>query len=149
MRYSNEDESHDIAATSTAETCLTAGLADALPLRAPAGSDRRSLRAAAMRMAEESLREADLSPIVIARGLNVSVRTLHRSFAGTGESIMGYVRRRRLEQARDALLSGNGEVSVSEIAQRWHFADSSHFIRAFRVRFGTTPARIFHLAADT
>ncbi|MEU7363542.1 MULTISPECIES: helix-turn-helix transcriptional regulator [Streptomyces] len=93
-------------------------------------------------MAEERLGEGGLSPTVIAKGLNVSVRTLHRSFTGTGESLMGYVRRRRLEQARQALLSGHGEVSVSELAQRWHFADSSHFIRAFRVHFGITPARV-------
>lgn len=141
LRYSNEDDVRGTAATSAA----TGGRGDAPPSQAPVGSDRRSLRAAAMRMAEERLREEDLSPTVIAQELNVSVRTLHRSFTGTGESIMGYVRRRRLEQAREALLSGHGEVSVSEVAQRWHFADSSHFIRAFRVHFGLTPARVLHL----
>jgi AraC family transcriptional activator of tynA and feaB len=107
------------------------------------GSNRSLLRSAAIRLAEEHLQEEDLSPTSIARGLNVSVRTLYRAFNGTEETLMGYVRRRRLEQARDDLISGNGTLTVCEIGQRWCFADSSHFIRAFRQRFGTTPARIF------
>jgi AraC-like DNA-binding protein len=106
------------------------------------GSTRSSLRSAAIGLAERSLREEDLSPTSIARGLNVSVRTLYRAFDGTGETLMGYVRRRRLEQARVDLMSGDGHLTVSEISQRWRFADSSHFIRAFRQRYGTTPARI-------
>lgn len=106
------------------------------------GSTRSLLRTAAIGLAERNLQEEDLSPTSIARGLNVSVRTLYRAFDGTEETLMGYVRRRRLEQARDDLISGNGHLTVSEISHRWCFADSSHFIRAFRQRYGTTPARI-------
>ncbi|WP_425587683.1 helix-turn-helix domain-containing protein [Streptomyces plumbiresistens] len=42
----------------------------------------------------------------MARELNVSVRTLHRAFAAAGESVNGYIRRRRLEEARLELASG-------------------------------------------
>jgi AraC-like DNA-binding protein len=52
---------------------------------------------------------------------------------------MGYVRERRLERARAELMST--QLSVSEIAARWHFADSSHFVKAYRSRFGETPTQ--------
>jgi AraC-like DNA-binding protein len=50
---------------------------------------------------------------------------------------MGHVRERRLDRARAELLSTS--LTVSELAARWHFTDSSHFIRAFRARYGATP----------
>ena len=50
-----------------------------------------------------------------------------------------YIRDRRLEQARLVLIAGPGRPSVSELAAHWQFADSSHFIRAFRKRYGQTP----------
>jgi AraC-like DNA-binding protein len=50
---------------------------------------------------------------------------------------MGYVRERRPERAGAELMSTH--LSVSEIAARWHFADSSHFVKACRRRFGETP----------
>jgi AraC-like DNA-binding protein len=28
---------------------------------------------------------------------------------------------------------------VSELAARWHFADSSHFVKAYKKRFAETP----------
>jgi AraC-like DNA-binding protein len=81
----------------------------------------------------------DKSPALLARHLKVSLRTLHRAFASTGEPVAAYIRRRRLEQARRALLSPS-HPTVSEIAAHWQFADSSHFIRMFRRYYGQTPA---------
>lgn len=40
------------------------------------------------------LADADISPAALARELNVSVRTLHRAFAATEESVSAYIRRR-------------------------------------------------------
>ncbi|WP_216897095.1 helix-turn-helix domain-containing protein [Nocardia alni] len=102
------------------------------PLLAPA------LIQAARDVVESLLTHPDLSPPVVARELNVSVRTLHRAFAGTPESVTGYIRRRRLERARLELAAHD---SVSEIAARWQFTDSSHFARAFRNRYGQTPTQ--------
>jgi AraC-like DNA-binding protein len=79
----------------------------------------------------------DLDAPTVARALHVSVRTLYRAFAEQGSSIMAYVRERRLDRARADLLSGTR--AVSEIAARWHFADGSHFVKAYRKRFGETP----------
>ncbi|MDX3072798.1 helix-turn-helix transcriptional regulator [Streptomyces sp. MI02-7b] len=77
---------------------------------------------------------------MIAGILGVSLRTLHRSFSATDESIMTFMRRRRLQNAHDDLLRCGNPVGVSEIAARWHFSDASHFIRAFKAAYGTTPA---------
>lgn len=99
-----------------------------------------ALAQAAKHLADSRLAEPELSPAMLARELNVSLRTLQRAFAATGESVNAYVRDRRLEQARLALAARPGSLTVSELAAYWQFADSSHFIRAFKKRYGQTPA---------
>jgi AraC family transcriptional activator of tynA and feaB len=98
-----------------------------------------ALLQAAKEVAEAHLLDADLAPRDLAQALNVSVRTLHRAFAGADESVMAYVRARRLEQARLELAASPNRPAVSELAARWHFSDSSHFTRAFKQRYGETP----------
>ncbi|GAB7038316.1 MULTISPECIES: helix-turn-helix domain-containing protein [Catenuloplanes] len=97
-----------------------------------------ALARAARELADRLLTRADLTPALLARDLHVSVRTLSRAFATTGEPAAAYIRRRRLEEARHALAAGH---TVSEAAARFRFADSSHFIRAFRGRYAETPAQ--------
>jgi AraC-like DNA-binding protein len=92
---------------------------------------------AATEYVERRLTDPDLDPGAIAAALHVSVRTLHRAFAQEATSVMGHVRERRLDRARAELLSTS--LTVSELAARWHFTDSSHFIRTFRTRYGATP----------
>ncbi|MFD3307536.1 helix-turn-helix domain-containing protein [Streptomyces sp. NPDC058694] len=106
---------------------------DMEPLLAP------SLAQAAKDLADSHLADPELSPAMLARELRVSVRTLQRAFATAGESATAYIRDRRLEEARLALTAGPGRPSVSELAAHWQFADSSHFIRAFKKRYGRTP----------
>jgi AraC family transcriptional regulator, positive regulator of tynA and feaB len=95
----------------------------------------------AMNIAEDRLADPDLSPATLARELNVSVRTLYRAFTTAEESAAAYIRRRRLEQARLELAAPLGRPDISEVAARWQFADSSHFIRAFKKEYGETPAQ--------
>ena len=95
---------------------------------------------AARGLVEGRLTDPELTPVAVARGLHVSPRNLQRAFAGTGEPLAGYIRRRRLEEARRALVDGRGRISVAQVAARYLFADSSHFIRTFKRRFGRTPA---------
>ncbi|BCJ50518.1 transcriptional regulator [Actinoplanes sp. NBRC 14428] len=97
-----------------------------------------ALARAARRLADQRLTDHELTPGLLAAELHVSVRTLSRAFAATGETTAGYIRRRRLEEARRALTAGH---TVSEVAARWQFADSSHFIRAFRKRYDQTPTQ--------
>ncbi|MGW7576508.1 helix-turn-helix domain-containing protein [Streptomyces sp. NPDC054765] len=98
-----------------------------------------ALAQAAKDLADSRLAEPDLSPSMLARELSVSVRTLHRAFAAAEDTVAGYIRRTRLEQARLELLTPEHRPSISELAAHWQFADSSHFIRAFKSQYGQTP----------
>jgi AraC-like DNA-binding protein len=99
-----------------------------------------SLARAAMTLATRLLHEPELSSEVLARQLRVSRRTLQRAFAREGMSVAGYVRDQRLEAVRRALDAPHDRPSVTELAARWQFADSSHLTRAFKRRFGLTPS---------
>jgi AraC family transcriptional regulator, positive regulator of tynA and feaB len=89
-------------------------------------------------LADSHLADSELSVLMLARELNVSVRTLQRAFAAVGESVTAYIRQRRLEEARLALTVPSSRLSVSELAAYWQFADSKHFIRAFKRHYGQT-----------
>lgn len=86
------------------------------------------------------LDDTDLNPQSVAASLHVSARTLHRAFANEAVSVMGYVREQRLKHAQLELATTS--LNVSEIAARWNFADISHFIRAYKKRFGELPSDI-------
>ncbi|MET0496626.1 MAG: helix-turn-helix domain-containing protein [Actinoplanes sp.] len=100
------------------------------------------LAQAAKDLAEQWLTNPELSPAMLARELNVSMRTLQRAFAALGESVTAHIRERRLEAARRALPATR--LGVSEIAAHWQFADGSHFSRAFKQRYGLTPTEYAH-----
>jgi AraC family transcriptional regulator, positive regulator of tynA and feaB len=96
---------------------------------------------AARDLADSRLTEAGLTSAMLAHELRVSIRTLQRAFAYAGEPVSAYVRRRRLEEARRALLlvPGAPPVGVSQVAARFQFSDTSHFIRTFKKHYGMTP----------
>ncbi|MEW2400090.1 helix-turn-helix domain-containing protein [Streptomyces sp. NPDC046862] len=98
-----------------------------------------ALAQAAKNLADRRLADPELSPEMLARELNVSVRTLQRAFTAAGEPLTTYIRHRRLEEARLALTAPSGRLSISELAAHWQFADSSHFTRAFKKHYGQTP----------
>lgn len=91
----------------------------------------------------------------LARELNLSVRTLHRTFATAGESVAAYVRRRRLErghvercQARHAA----ADLASGQIAHyRWHEVTGDHLgstavtLRAF-TKFARVALQVVHCA---
>ncbi|MFJ4795114.1 helix-turn-helix domain-containing protein [Kitasatospora purpeofusca] len=104
---------------------------------------------AAKDLADRLLADSELSPALLARELNVSVRTLHRAFAAVGEQVTAYIRHRRLHEARLALDEPSGRPSVTEIAAHWQFADGSHFTRAFKKRYGRTPTEYARSVAAT
>ncbi|MBO4887404.1 MAG: helix-turn-helix domain-containing protein [Firmicutes bacterium] len=56
----------------------------------------------------------------------------------TGQALSGFIRQQRLEAAR--LMLAQSERPISEIAATLPFASESHFIQAFRSRYGVTPA---------
>jgi AraC family transcriptional activator of tynA and feaB len=84
---------------------------------------------------------------MLARELHISVRTLQRAFNAAGETVISYIRQRRLEEARLALTTPSGRLSVSELAAHWQFTDSSHFTRAFKKHYGCTPTEYVRSSA--
>lgn len=84
------------------------------------------------------LTDPELSPAMVAFYLHVSVRTLNRAFSDVGDSVMAYVRRQRLLGAKASLAVPGARVV--EVAARWQFSNSSHFIRSFRAAYGISPA---------
>ncbi|QOV47642.1 helix-turn-helix transcriptional regulator [Streptomyces chromofuscus] len=104
---------------------------------------------AAKNVIEGNLDRHDLSPAMIAQLVGVSVRTLHRSFSESNDSIMAFTRRRRLQKAHAELMRHGKAAKVSEIAARWHFADASHFIRHFKSFYGATPAAYLRSQGET
>ncbi|WP_234312771.1 helix-turn-helix transcriptional regulator [Streptomyces seoulensis] len=95
---------------------------------------------AARNFIEKNLGSTRLSPAMVAQNVGVSLRTLQRSFSDADDTVMAFVRRRRLQSAHAELRRLGGTARISEIAARWQFADASHFIRNFKATYGSTPA---------
>lgn len=105
---------------------------------AEAGGCLNVTLANARRFIDEHLDDPNLAPATVANALHTSVRSLHRAFGEAGDSVMAYVRRQRLQCAQTQLMDPSARVS--EVAARWHFSDTSHFIRQFKAAYGVTPA---------
>jgi AraC-like DNA-binding protein len=87
------------------------------------------------------LGDPGLSPEAIARAGYVSVRQLHRLFARDGLTFSHWIREQRLRRCRDDLADQRlSHLTIAEIAARWGFRSAAHFSRAFRARYGITPA---------
>ena len=108
------------------------------------GSNQSSIRAAHLARAEqfirENLKDPALSPQMVADGCGISLRYLQRLFHETDQSIITYIRERRLKRSDEDLRSSIARVSIAEIAYRWGFADQSHFSKHYKAHFGRTPS---------
>lgn len=102
---------------------------------------RAGLHALASEHVEHRLGEPALTPESVARALGVSLRSLQLAFEEQGDSVAAFVRRRRLARAH-AELSRRDDVSVTEVAFRWGFADSGHFARVFKRAYGLSPSAL-------
>jgi AraC family transcriptional regulator, positive regulator of tynA and feaB len=91
---------------------------------------------------EEHLTDPELRPQAIAAAHAVSLRTLYQLFERRGETVSGYVRRRRLARARAELARRGPATTVAEVAHRWGFADQAAFGRAFRRQYGCPPSAV-------
>lgn len=102
---------------------------------------RRCLTSALRDHALPRLGDPGLSPRAVAGAGYVSVRQLHRLFASDGLTFGRWVREQRLRRCRDDLADQRlGHLTIAEIAGRWGFRSAAHFTRAFRARYGITPA---------
>lgn len=74
----------------------------------------------------------------LARQVGTSETTLRRAFkAAFGQTIIEYLRDRRLDAAR--VMLGEGRFQVSQIAYRAGYSDPANFTTAYRRRFGHPP----------
>lgn len=81
----------------------------------------------------------EIEPEVLADIAGMSLHHFHRVFRGlVGESVMGFVRRLRLERAAQRLRFD--DASVTEVAFDAGYTSHEAFTRAFRTRFGDSPS---------
>lgn len=89
---------------------------------------------------ERNLCLPDLAPPMIAEAHRISIRYLHWLFAQTGDTVLQYVIKERLNRCRRELampaMSGR---TITDIALSWGFHDLTHFSRRFRQEFGLSP----------
>ena len=78
----------------------------------------------------------------LAQLAGVSIRTLSRSFVKRhGMGPMTYLRQHRLEAARmELLLAELGEITVTNVAIDYGFAQPSKFSAAYKATFNETPS---------
>jgi AraC-like DNA-binding protein len=114
-------------------------------------TSRDALRAA---MREEirnyirrNLQDAELGPASIAQAHSICVRALHGLFEDVDESVAALVRSERLTRCMEDLEQPDGG-SVTTIAFRWGFSDTSHFCRVFKRAFGMTPSEVRRAAVQ-
>jgi AraC-like DNA-binding protein len=89
------------------------------------------------------LDRADLTVEAVAAANGMSGRQAQRMFAAAGTTFTEFVLEQRLMLARRLLLHETARGrKVSDIAFRAGFNDLSYFHRAFKKRFGATPAEI-------
>lgn len=90
------------------------------------------------RMVEPGLTAAD-----VAASLGVSVRSLHRAMAASGQTFARQLMAERMACARRMLLSpALSRLTTAEIGRRVGLLDPSHFTRLCRRWLGATPAAL-------
>jgi AraC-like DNA-binding protein len=94
-----------------------------------------------LRYIDTNLSNPDLSPMIVAEHLGVSVRYIHKLFSDTSETFGSYVIGRRLECIKWDLLASQKRPPIAALAYRWGFGDLSTFNRAFKARYACTPSR--------
>ncbi len=99
---------------------------------------------------EAHFMDHEMRPARIARDNSISIRYLHSLFKQSGTTVQRWVWERRLKAARKDLLDPTlARRRISDIAFERGFSDSAHFSRSFRNRFGISPSKLRHLAAES
>lgn len=93
------------------------------------------------RFIHRHLADPEMTPKGIAAEHAISVRTLHAMFAEVGDTVSGYIRRRRLEGSH-AELTRSPSRTVIDVAHNWGFKNASHFARVFKSEYGVSPREL-------
>ena len=76
----------------------------------------------------------------VAQANHMSVRLMHKLFAGGGQTFGEYLREIRLEHCRRRLGDAQCDANILNIALEAGYGNLSCFSRAFKQRFGLTPS---------
>lgn len=107
-----------------------------------AAGGTETLRTAARAFVEDHLADPELGPPMVAAHLFLSVRRLHEIFQDEEHTLSAWIRHRRLQQCRRALLDpAHAHRPVSRIGAAWGFPDAAHFSRVFKQEFGLSPSQ--------
>jgi AraC-like DNA-binding protein/mannose-6-phosphate isomerase-like protein (cupin superfamily) len=91
---------------------------------------------------DERLHDPGLTLLAVGQALGFSLRYLHQLFQEAGSTPRTWLYDRRLDRARAMLMRrpDQGSPTIADVALRVGFKDSSHFSRAFKARYGASPA---------
>jgi AraC-like DNA-binding protein len=91
---------------------------------------------------EQNLGDPALTPAAIAQEFYMSTRTLHRLFGQSGLTVAAWIKHRRLDACRRALLSPSARtVPISDIAARYGFTNQAFFSREFAAEYQLSPSK--------
>ena len=110
----------------------------------PAARDRTDASTATLRRAIAFIDEhaaRDISVADVAAAAHVTIRAVQIAFRRHyGTTPAGYLRRVRLDRARQDLLAADpARESVTAVAYRWGFASPGQFTAAYQQAYGVTP----------
>lgn len=88
---------------------------------------------------EQELDNPALVPAMIAQRHGCSIRSLHALFAKHEQTVVGFIRRRRLERCREQLDQRCRMGRIGDIALQWGFSDAAHFSKTFKAAYGLSP----------
>jgi AraC-like DNA-binding protein len=112
-------------------------------LRLAVAQDTEKLIASAISHIDAHLAEP-LTVAEVAARVNLSESAFSRRFReATGMSPYQYVKRMRLDRARALLI--DRRLNVDDVSHAVGYSSTSHFIKAFRGRFGMTPGDFAYL----
>lgn len=149
-RHGNFTNTDDACAVEDAAISLLAGAIirnrGYLALSAPALSI--VLRRHILTYVDEHLTSPQLGVEYLVTHFNVSRAHLYRIFSEDG-GVAAMIRDRRLDAAYRDLTRGGGHPAgvITEVAHKYLFSSSNHFLRAFRVRFSCSPSDAVHMGA--
>lgn len=94
----------------------------------------------AMQFLRDRYDDVELNPCAVAAEFNISKRYVHKIFAGNNTTFGAELLELRLSRAAEMLTDPRySAYRINDVAFACGFADSSHFARRFRERFGTAP----------
>lgn len=93
--------------------------------------------------ARAHLADPELDVKMIADGVGLSPRYIHRLFARGPQRLMQWVAAARLDASHRELTAPSGpKRPIYLVAHEWGFKDQAHFSRAFKARFGLSPTEV-------